>query len=125
MVTKMNISEEEYQELQFKILGDKELRPNALFYDRKEQNFFYIVRVDYDTIIINNNMYNDYMCMWDYEMERPDYKSIAWIKRLLDRDEISFIAHCSDKDECVSAIKELEKNNLSSTLKRLKSIACD
>lgn len=113
----IDLFDETVLEFLSKIKECKNLQKYFVGFDSLSNEFFYISRVDCDTIIINNNKWNEYLCLWDYERDCLDYKTIQWINRFVEMKDFIKIDILGDKESCVNLIKSLEKANMKDSLK--------
>ena len=105
--------------MQCRLLENDEIKPFLVMYDKTVGEFFYISRVDNDTIITNNNIFNNYLCLWDYEFDQLNIKDVEMIRRILDKDNMLIVTQCEDKQSCECILKELVRMN---NYKQLKNV---
>lgn len=100
---------ETYIDMAEKIMQCSDLKPFFIGYDKVLKDYFYISKVYADTVVINNNRWEDFMCVWDYEKDCLDENAINWINRFINKDNIIKIDELKDKESCINLVKSLQK----------------
>lgn len=105
-----------YSDLLFRLVDSTDLKPYAIYYDKQSDEFFYTVRFETDAIVINNNRFESFICLWDYQYDKRNEEGVSFIKRFLEKDDMSFITQCKTREECINTVKELDRIRVSNSL---------